>query len=102
MKHRRSYQLPSRTLRVIGWCGQRHAQGRGRTPDVGPQISDDDSSSGEDRDRPSMAPSARTISIARNWLAKIRQTDAPHSTTQVRNENVSRQNERANPYTCAS
>jgi hypothetical protein len=44
-----------------------------------------------------MPPSAHTISIARNWLDKFRQTDAPHRTTQVRNENVSHQNEEANP-----
>jgi len=54
--------------------GNLRAQGRGGDQPAagGPNISDDDSSSEEDRDRPVVAVSQRTLEMAKRWLAKIR------------------------------
>jgi hypothetical protein len=57
--------------------GNLRAQGRGGAPDQeGPNISDDDSSE-EERDRPTISASARTIEIAKKWLSKVRPNAAP-------------------------
>lgn len=58
--------------------GNLRAQGRGgdQPAEGGPNISDDDSSSEEDRDRPVIAVSQRTLEMAKKWLAKIRPTAA--------------------------
>jgi hypothetical protein len=65
-------------LREQGRSGDQQSAG-------GPNISDDDSSSEEDRDRPVNAPSQRTIELAKKWLEKIRPAAAParRTTTQV-------------------
>jgi len=57
--------------------GNLRAQGRGGAPDAeGPNISDDDSSE-EERDRPTISASQRTVEIAKRWLSKVRPNAAP-------------------------
>jgi hypothetical protein len=56
--------------------GNLRAQGRGGAEPERRDISDDDSSE-EERDRPTISASQRTIEIAKKWLSKIRPNAAP-------------------------
>lgn len=52
--------------------GQLRAQGGGDPETQAPNISDDDDSSEDDQDRPTVAASQRTIELAKKWLSHIR------------------------------
>ena len=63
---------------AIKWLAQVRGARPGQQQAGGLDISDDDSSSDEDRDHPVNAGNQRTIEIAHRWLSTIRPT-APQS-----------------------